>query len=143
MSLAGIRPRYESWTGHLTPALTGHLYYQVATPAWAGCASPWPTRPARVRLIVSPVERRLKGGEAAIEQAEIPARKGLQSGLEDQYKWMEMLSRLRSGSPDQAPWAPDRCDDVQDRLRGGSGVFFVCDQALVGGAGNDAVHAVG
>ena len=56
-------------------------------------------RPARVRLIVSPVERRLKGGEAAIEQAGIPARKGLQPGLEDQYKWMEMLSRLRSGSP--------------------------------------------
>jgi hypothetical protein len=49
---------------------------------------------------------------------------------------------LGSGSPDQGAFAADRCDDVEDRLRGG-GVIFVYDQVLVAGAVDDAMHAVG
>ena len=63
--------------------------------------------------------------------------------VEDRQEWMELLSPLRSGSPDQRPRAPDRCDDVKDCLRSGDGVLFVRDQRCVGGAVDDAVRAVG
>jgi hypothetical protein len=49
----------------------------------------------------------------------------------------------RVGSPDQRPRAPDRGDDVEDRLTGGGGGVLVHDQVGVGSAGDHAVHAVG
>lgn len=51
---------------------------------------------------------------------------------------------LRSGeSAEQRLSAPDRRDDLPDCLCGGRGVFLVRDKSFVGGAVDDAVHAVG
>ena len=75
-------------------------------------------------------------GETAIEQVESGAEGHAARTVEGQHKWMEMLSRSRSESPDQRPCAADRGDDVEDRFSGGGGVFFVRDQRVVGGPGH-------
>jgi hypothetical protein len=52
-------------------------------------------------------------------------------------------ARGTSRSPEQRPSAPDRGDDVEDRLTGGGGGVFVHDQIVVGSAVDHAVRAVG